>query len=158
MSQDLASGDSAPQELSIDYVAAGNLDELRRTLTTEPLVYTRADGEFQPGLAEHWSVSDDGLTVVLTLVSGTTFHDGVPLSANVVKKLLDAARIDPRQLQDIPALADIDAVDTVGKSVVRLHYKRGTYLRLEGLIDTRRAGGGRDARWNWAFHSSGSDT
>ena len=134
-SHDQTASDSAPQELSIGYVAAGNLDELRRTLTTEPLIYTRVDGEYQPGLAEDWSISDDGLTVTLTLVDGAVFHDGVPLSAEIVKTVLDTARRDPRRLQDNPPLADIDAIDTVGRRTVRLHYRRGTYLRLEGLSE-----------------------
>ena len=116
-------------------MSAGNLDELRRTLTTESLVYTSADGEFQPGLAEDWSISDNGLTVTLTLLAGAAFHDGVPLNAEIVKTLLDAARLDPRRQQDNPALADIDAIDTVGQNIVRLHYRRGTYLRLEGLSE-----------------------
>ena len=134
-SQNQTTTDTAPQELSIGYVSAGNLDELRRTLTTESLVYTRADGEFQPGLAEDWSISDDGLTVTLTLLADAAFHDGVPLNAEIVKTLLDAARLDPRRQQDNPALADIDAIDTVGQNIVRLHYRRGTYLRLEGLSE-----------------------
>ena len=131
--EDRAAGDAAPGELSIGYVASGNFSELRQTLTTEPLVYTGPDGEYRPGLALDWSVSDDGLTVTLTLVSGATFHDGVPLDARAVKELLDEARIDPRQLVSHPPLADIDAVDTAGKNVVRLHYKRGAYLQLDGL-------------------------
>jgi ABC-type transport system substrate-binding protein len=61
-SQDRSSASTAPQELSVGYVSAGNLDELRRTLTTESLVYTRPNGEHEPGLAESWSISDDGLT------------------------------------------------------------------------------------------------
>ena len=132
-SQGQDSGDAAPQELSIGYVAAGNLEELRRTLTTEPLVYTRSDGEYEPGLAEDWSIGDDGLTVTLTLVSDATFHDGVALSSEIVKGLLDAAKRDPRQIQNNPPLAEIDAVDAVGERVVRLHFKQGSYLRLEGL-------------------------
>ena len=127
--------DAAALELSIGYVSAGNLDELRRTLTTEPLVYTRADGEHEPGLAENWSISDDGLTVTLTLVADTVFHDGVALNAEIVKTLLDEARGDPRRVQDNPSLADIEAIDTVGQSTVRLRYRRGTYLRLEGLSE-----------------------
>ena len=124
---------AALQELSVGYVAAGNLEELRRTLTTEPLVYTRSDGEYEPGLAADWLISDDGLTVTLTLVSDATFHDGVSLSSEIVKGLLDAARHDPRQLQNNPSLADIDAVDTVGENVIRLRFRQGGYLRLEGL-------------------------
>ena len=133
ISHDLGSGDTAPEELSIGYVAGGNLDELRGTLAAEALVYTGADGEYEPGLAEDWSVSGDGLTVTLTLVSGVTFHDGAPLTADIVKEFLDSARVDPRRLQNDPTLADIDAVDAVGPDVVRLHYTRDTYLRLEGL-------------------------
>ena len=132
-STELQSDATAPQELAIGYVAAGNLEELRRTLTTEPLVYLRSDGEYQPGLADDWSISDDGLTVTLTLASGAVFHDGVPLSAKIVKTLLDSARADERQLQNNPPLADIASVDVVGDQVVRLHYKEGTYLRLDGL-------------------------
>ena len=143
-SQDRTSASTAPQELSVGYVSAGNLDELRRTLTTEPLVYTRPNGEHEPGLAENWSISDDGLTVTLTLVRGAVFHDGVPLNAEVVKTVLDAARRDPRRLQDNPPLGDIDAIDTVGENVVRLHYTRGSYLRLEGLSErVEREVGGR---------------
>ena len=134
-SQDQVSTDPTPQELAIGYVSSGNLEELRRTLTTEPLVYTRADGEYQPGLAEDWSISDDGLTVTLTLVAGAAFHDGVPLTAEIVKTFLDAARRDPRRLQDNPPLAEIAAVDIVGEKIVRLHYPRATYLRLEGLSE-----------------------
>ena len=62
-----------------------------------------------------------------------TFHDGAPLTADFVREFLDSARVDPRSLLNNPALADIDAVDAVGKDVVRLHYRRDTYLRLEGL-------------------------
>lgn len=133
ISKDLPPDTAAAQELAIGYVAAGNLEELRRTLTTEPLVYLRDDGEYRPGLAEEWSVSDDGLTVTLTLASDAVFHDGVSLTAEIVKSLLDAARTDPRQLQNNPPLADIAGVDAVGDQVVRLHYKEGTYLRLDGL-------------------------
>ncbi len=38
----------------------------------------------QPYLAESWSVSDDGLRMILNLVRGATFHDGTPITSEDV--------------------------------------------------------------------------
>ena len=40
--------------------------------------------EFVPGLAEHWEVSDDGLTYTFQIREGVTFHDGEALNAEAV--------------------------------------------------------------------------
>lgn len=40
--------------------------------------------DIEPGLAESWEVSDDGLTYTFTLHEGATFHDGSPLTAEDV--------------------------------------------------------------------------
>jgi peptide/nickel transport system substrate-binding protein len=39
---------------------------------------------YGPGLAEEWSVSDDGLVWTFKIREGVTFHDGTPLTANDV--------------------------------------------------------------------------
>mgnify|MGYP005845217557 CR=1 FL=1 len=41
-------------------------------------------GEPTPGLAESWTISDDGLTYTFTLRSGATFQDGTPVDAAAV--------------------------------------------------------------------------
>jgi peptide/nickel transport system substrate-binding protein len=46
------------------------------------------NGEPAPGLAESWTVSEDGLTYTFTLRSGVTFHDGTPLTAEAVVRSL----------------------------------------------------------------------
>jgi peptide/nickel transport system substrate-binding protein len=51
----------------------------------DTLVYREPDtGEFVPGLATEWTVSDDGLTYTFTLRQGVTFHDGTPFDALAV--------------------------------------------------------------------------
>ncbi|MBW6457164.1 MAG: hypothetical protein K0A98_14885, partial [Trueperaceae bacterium] len=46
-----------------------------------------ADGstDLEPGLAERWDVSEDGLTYTFFLRPGVTFHDGTPVNAEAVR-------------------------------------------------------------------------
>lgn len=41
-------------------------------------------GEIEPGLAESWTPSADGLTFTFALRQGVTFHDGTPFNADAV--------------------------------------------------------------------------
>ena len=50
------------------------------------------DGETLPGLAESWEFSDDALTLTLNIRQGVTFHDGTPLTTDIVAQNLDRAR------------------------------------------------------------------
>src|SRR5688572_929508 len=51
-------------------------------------------GEFVPGLATGWTVSDDGLLYTFTLRQGVKFHDGTTFNAQSVASNLDRV-IDP---------------------------------------------------------------
>lgn len=52
---------------------------------------TRIDqnGDVQPGLAESWTISEDGLTYTFKLHDGVTFHDGSTFDAEDVKFTFD---------------------------------------------------------------------
>jgi peptide/nickel transport system substrate-binding protein len=48
----------------------------------------------EPGLAESWEISDDGLVYTLHLRQGVKFHDGTDFNAEAVKFNLER-QIDP---------------------------------------------------------------
>ncbi len=119
--------------LTIGVVARGDLNEIRRELTTERLINTAPDGRAEPGLATDWTISDDGLVVTLHLRPGVTFHDGEPLSAEGVRDVLDATRRDPAALQLFPTLRDIRAVRAVDELTVRVDFEHAAHLQFDGL-------------------------
>src|SRR3989442_1077562 len=59
-----------------------------RILAFDQLVSLPTDGRPSPRLAESWSVSADGLTWRIRLHPQVTFHDGTPLNAHVLQRIL----------------------------------------------------------------------
>jgi peptide/nickel transport system substrate-binding protein len=55
-----------------------------RYLIYDTLVEEQGISDFQPGLAESWTVSDDGLVWTFKIREGVRFHDGTPCDANAV--------------------------------------------------------------------------
>ena len=58
----------------------------------EPLIWVTPPGSdklFEPGLAERWEASEDGLNWTFYLRKGVKFHDGGMLTAQVVKDSID---------------------------------------------------------------------
>jgi peptide/nickel transport system substrate-binding protein len=56
----------------------------------DTLVYRDLEtGEFVPGLATNWTISDDGLIYTFTLREGVTFHDGNVFNSQSVASNLD---------------------------------------------------------------------
>jgi ABC-type oligopeptide transport system substrate-binding subunit len=70
------------------------------------------DGRVRPGLAESWSVADDGFSVDFTLREGLKFSDGRPLDAEDVRRswlrVLDPVRPSPLSslLDDVVGAAE----------------------------------------------------
>ena len=50
----------------------------------DPLVWINDDLEFEPALAESWTVSDDGLAYTFKLREDVVFHNGEPFNADSV--------------------------------------------------------------------------
>ncbi len=94
------------------------------TSVYDPLVWQNLDGEFVPGLAESWSVSDDGRTYTFHLRRDVKFHDGTPFNAQAVK--FNFERITNPETQSQKAvfmLGPYDRTEVVDDYTVEVHLK-----------------------------------
>lgn len=73
--------DSSPAGLDPHLVTAFNSVMMVQGNIYQALTDTDASLAVVPGLAESWTVSDDGLTYTFKLRSGVTFHDGTAFDA-----------------------------------------------------------------------------
>lgn len=83
------------------------------------------DGTVEPGIAEGYEFSKDGLTLRLTLRSDVKFSDGTPLDAEAVKFNYD--RILGPDGSGVTALPDVESVSTEGEDTVVLHMSKPNY-------------------------------
>ena len=97
--------------------------------TVENLARVTIDGRLQPWLARDWTVSPDGRSVSVNLVSGVKFHDGSPLTADIVANAVRASL--PTTMG--PAFDDVETVSakSEGQIIIRLH--RPSPFLLEAL-------------------------
>ncbi len=82
----------------------------------DTIVAADIDGNFVPGVAEAWEVSEDASTMTLTITGGRTFHDGTPIDAEAVKANLD--RVLTSETQWAAQIAGIESVAVDGNQVV----------------------------------------
>src|SRR5215204_6978022 len=75
---------------------------------------TKPDLTIEPGLAEGWEISEDGMSYMFVLREGVTFHDGTPLKASDVKftfeRLVDPATASPGA-SELASMKSIEASD-----------------------------------------------
>jgi peptide/nickel transport system substrate-binding protein len=88
-----------------------------RTGVLETLLAASPSGALQPGLAQAYRVSDDLLTWRFTLRSGARFHDGSPVEAAWVGRMIERAAARPGLLKVVPIAAIAADNDSV---VIRL--------------------------------------
>ncbi len=103
-----------PPHLDPTSAAAGAIDNVVYSNIFEGLTRFMGDGSVVPGLAESWTVSDDGLTYTFKLHSGVKFHDGTTMDAEDVKFSLDRARAEDStnaQKGLFKNIADVTVVD-----------------------------------------------
>jgi peptide/nickel transport system substrate-binding protein len=81
--------EGAPE--SLDFAKTSTERAIRVAwLMCDALVNVSKDGQqLEPGLAESWKSSGDGLSVTMRLRSGARFHDGTPVDAEAVKASLE---------------------------------------------------------------------
>ena len=83
-----------------------------RPLVYNGLVELDLDFRGSPALAERWEASPDGLAWTFFLREGAIFHDGTPLTSEIVKKHFDRLR-EGSQKSWLSAIGDISTPDTI---------------------------------------------
>ena len=107
------------------------LDTIKTAWLSDALIYihdrlvTRDyDFNYQPGLAESWKTSDDGLVWTFHLKEGVKFHDGTPLTAKDVeftlKTIIDPATASPAA-SSLAAIEDVVAKDELTIDIILKH-------------------------------------
>jgi peptide/nickel transport system substrate-binding protein len=79
-----------------------------------------ADLEVEPGLAESWEVSEDGLSVTFHLRDGVTFADGSTFGSEDVVASLQAIQDEATAAVAAASLASVTAIDAPDESTVVL--------------------------------------
>ena len=97
--------------------------------TIENLARVTIDGRLQPWLAHDWSVPADGRSVSVNLVSGVKFHDGSPLTADIVA---DAVRASLPTTMG-PAFSDVESVSATSERQIVIRLRRRSPFLLEAL-------------------------
>jgi peptide/nickel transport system substrate-binding protein len=107
---------------------------------TDGLIYqTLIDctgGEYHPGLAESWDVSDDGMRIALRMRSGVRWHDRRAFGVLDVQATLEPLLRKGSDAAVLRAeLADVAAIEIVTERTIRLVLKRPSDLVLRALCD-----------------------
>ncbi len=126
-----------PPHLDPTAGAAAAIDEVVYANVFESLTRIDQSGSVVPGLAESWTVSDDGLTYTFDLRDGVIFHDGTTFDSADVKFTLDRARAEDStnaQKQFFAPVADV-ATPSPGEVVVTLSRPDGLFLFNMGSGD-----------------------
>jgi peptide/nickel transport system substrate-binding protein len=106
--------------------AAAAIDEVVYANVFEGLTRFGSDGAVNPGLAESWDISDDGMTYTFNLRSGVMFHDGTAMDAEDVKFSLDRARAEDSTNAQKPLFAAILEVAVVDATTVQVELSAPT--------------------------------
>ncbi|MFT6676827.1 MAG: peptide/nickel transport system substrate-binding protein [Sulfitobacter sp.] len=119
-----------PPHLDPTSAAAGAIDSVVYSNVFEGLTRFMGDGSVVPGLAESWTISEDGLTYTFKLHSGVTFHDGTTMDAEDVKFSLDRINAEDSanaQKGLFSAISEVNVIDPLTVEV-KLSEQNGNML------------------------------
>ncbi len=133
--------------LNFDAVIASE-DMIPYELMYEPLVKYGQNGEYEPGLAEKWDISEDGKTYIFHLRQGVKFADGTDFNADAVLfnitrwqgKSATSSLSVANELTDITKLDDYTVKMVFTKSyypfLTELSYPRPCRMLSPGAVAT----------------------
>ncbi|MEV1128754.1 ABC transporter substrate-binding protein [Agromyces sp. NPDC049794] len=100
-------------------LTAGTVPSLFSAQLFDPLIFlSPEDGSLNPGLAESWELSEDGLELTFELRDGVTWHDGEPFTAEDV--VFNYEEIVPLQTYGAALASHIESVEGVDEDTVVL--------------------------------------
>jgi nickel transport system substrate-binding protein len=99
----------------------------------DPLVSYGDQGEIKPALATDWQVSEDGKSYVFTLRDGVKYSDGSTLTAENVKRNIEAVLGNMERHSWLEAVSIIDKVEVIDKLKVKIVLKEPYYPFLQEL-------------------------
>ena len=117
--------------LNIGFGGPSGQGEFVTVMTTDGLIRNTPEGRYEARLAASYVIEEEGRVLTLQLRQGVSFHDGSPLDGAAVKRFLDEARRDERQLQ-FPLLTDIADIEVMAPQTVRLYLERPSAWMLLG--------------------------
>ena len=105
------------------------LDQAVQTFSVEGLAKVAADGRPGARLAKGWTVAQDGLSIIVDLRPNLRFHDGSPVSAEVIAEVLQ---------QSLPgfmgiAYEDVSSIGATSAEQVKITLHRPSTFVLESL-------------------------
>lgn len=109
-----------PPNLDPTSGAAGAIDQVTYSNIFEGLTRFGSDGSINPGLAESWTISDDGTVYTFKLREGVMFHDGTAMDAEDVKFSLERTTAEESTNAQKALFADIASVDVVDPQTVKI--------------------------------------
>jgi len=112
-----------PPVLDPNKNAASAVREVTYQNIYETLTRIGHNGEIGPGLAEAWSVAEDGKAYTFKLRAGVKFHDGEPCDANDVKFTLDRLFAADATAPAKSLYATFESVEVVDPRTVRITLK-----------------------------------
>lgn len=105
------------------------LRNLTQLQSVENLARLTDEGRLQPWLAHDWNVSPDGRSINVNLTSGVKFHDGSPLTAEIVANALKATL--PTTMG--PAFSDVESVSAANAQQVVIRLRQPSPFLLDAL-------------------------
>ena len=109
-----------PPHLDPTSAAAGAIDSVLYSNVFEGLTRFGPDGSVNPGLAESWIISNDGLTYTFKLRTGVKFHDGSDMTAEDVVFSLNRTQGEESTNAQKALYAGIAGVEALDKATVKL--------------------------------------
>jgi len=96
----------------------------------DTLIWSPSPGEFEPGLALTWEMSEDALTYTFTLREDVTFHDGTPFNAEAVKLMFDRIKDPESRSLNIGAIGPYESSEVIDEYTVAITLSRpwGAFL------------------------------